>query len=159
MSAYGEPVEASDIADSVDAPSSARGGGAPRKGEDEAIADAIVMELTSEEIAREFGISLRTVSRRRQEPEIQTLVRSRRTDLAAAATAQVSQLGQEVISVLREGLAESSGADRIDLAKALLPTLTKAITTVAREERLRPLEANAVPVPPGEPNDRGWPGS
>ncbi|MGW1801916.1 hypothetical protein ACWCQN_39910 [Streptomyces sp. NPDC001984] len=102
---------------------------------------ALARGATSEEAAREAGVSGRTVRRWMEDPDFQTDVRDTRTELLQHAVGQLAAGAVEAVTTLREALKDADGRNRVQAARTLLDAVLSLRESLDLEERLAALEA------------------
>lgn len=102
---------------------------------------ALARGATSEEAARESGVSGRTVRRWMEDPDFQIEVRDTRTEMLSAAVGQLAAGAAEAIATLRDALDDEDGRTRVQAARVLLDACLSLRESLDLEQRLAALEA------------------
>lgn len=102
---------------------------------------ALARGLTSEDAAREAGVSGRTVRRWMEEQDFALEVRDARTQLLQHAVGQLAAGAVEAVTTLREALRDADGRNRVQAARVLLDATLALRESLDLEERLAALEA------------------
>lgn len=106
-----------------------------------AVIVALARGATSEEAAREAGVSGRTVRRWMEDPDFLADVRDTRTELLQHAVGQLAAGAVEAVTTLREALRDADGRNRVQAARVLLDATLALRESLDLEERLAALEA------------------
>jgi hypothetical protein len=102
---------------------------------------ALARGATSEQAARDSGVSGRTVRRWMEDPDFQLEVRDTRTEMLSAAVGRLSASAAEAIETLREALADDDGRTRVQAARVLLDACLSLRESLDLEQRIAALEA------------------
>ncbi|WP_435272199.1 hypothetical protein [Streptomyces parvulus] len=102
---------------------------------------ALARGATSEDAAREAGVSGRTVRRWAEDPDFQAQVRDARTEMLQYAVGQLAAGAIEAVTTLREALKDSDGRNRVQAAKTLLDATLALRESLDLEERIAAIEA------------------
>ncbi|MGA5339026.1 hypothetical protein ACPCK3_07405 [Streptomyces griseoincarnatus] len=96
---------------------------------------------TSEEAAREAGVSGRTVRRWAEDPDFQAEVRAVRTEMLQHAVGQLAAGAIEAVTALRDALKDADGRNRVQAARTLLDAVLALRESLDLEERIAAIEA------------------
>jgi hypothetical protein len=158
----GDPTPgAPDAGTDADDEHQAADGGAPRKGDDDVLVEALATGLSNTRAGRLAGMSERTVRRRRQEPPIVRQVAERRLEISQQATARMGTLYTDAIDTIEDVMVDGTARERLAAAKLLLQTGPNLRAQTEFEERLHTLErdlSGEVDADPVEAGRTGWPG-
>lgn len=102
---------------------------------------ALARGATSEDAAREAGVSGRTVRRWMDDEDFQADVRDTRTEMLQHAVGQLAAGAVEAVTALREALKDTDGRNRVQAARTLLDATLTLRETLQIEERLSAIEA------------------
>ncbi|MFC3347765.1 hypothetical protein ACFOOM_10060 [Streptomyces echinoruber] len=102
---------------------------------------ALARGATSEEAARESGVSGRTIRRWMEDPDFQIEVRDTRTEILSSAVGQLAAGAAEAVTTLREALRDADGRNRVQAARTLLDACLSLRESLDLEQRLAALEA------------------
>jgi arginine/lysine/ornithine decarboxylase len=102
---------------------------------------ALARGATSEEAARESGVSGRTVRRWMEDPDFQIEVRDTRTEILSTAVGQLAAGAAEAVTTLRAALRDADGRNRVQAARTLLDAVLSLRESLDLEQRLAALES------------------
>ncbi|MEU7183075.1 MULTISPECIES: helix-turn-helix domain-containing protein [Streptomyces] len=103
---------------------------------------ALARGATSEEAARESGVSGRTVRRWMEDPDFSIEVRDTRTEILSSAVGQLAAGAAEAVTALRAALVDDDGRNRVQAARTLLDAVLSLRESLDLEQRLAALEAD-----------------
>ncbi|GAA4863915.1 helix-turn-helix domain-containing protein [Saccharopolyspora cebuensis] len=96
-----------------------------------------------QDIARELGISPRTIRRWLADPDFAAEVRSMRMDMLNAAVGELTAGATEAVAALRRALSDDDGRNSVQAARVMLEFVLAMRESLDHDQRIAALESAA----------------